>query len=524
MAAGLFGALGAIGDTGNQWAESRQMAHDEIVRRLAEKQASQQADLNMQSTRQRIAKEQQDLVAGKSPVALGAPYVSKGKTWQRYQDPISGDVTNKELPGDAPETKMETTYRGLLGIGMSPEQAGPAAIKLATGKITEKREVQPDPTSKTGFSSVYYDSEGTEIWRADTLPPRTAVPRSTDSTSTDAFGVQSHRHTETKPLYSGAGGGPAAGGTGRPPVAAGAAGGPVAQGVPPPGGGAALLQALAAAHPAAPAATPAAAIVQRLAANKAPARPATPASSAAGGAVPAALPQGQGYNIGPYKGLDETGHIPARPGLNPQLVAAANRLFDDSDVTKLGVRGADLQAVTALASKYGWRQGSLTPAQQMQIHQVDNSLKALSDPKMLKLFDSTAGRLLMSTVSLDPTGEGGFAGLEAAVKRGAMSQQQTEYMNALTRLRGVIGGIRGFTGANNSNATADRLLAELPNFTNTKNSADAKDKLDKLRQEVEIIKRLGYFLPDGDPRLGAPTAAPAAQDNPLGLKLPTAGR
>jgi hypothetical protein len=238
----------------------------------------------------------------------------------------------------------------------------------------------------------------------------------------------------------------------------------------------------------------------------------------------AALPQGQGYNIGPYKGLDETGHIPARPGLNPQLVAAANRLFDDSDVAKLGVRGADLQAVTALASKYGWRQGSLTPAQQMQIHQVDNSLKALSDPKMLKLFDSTTGRLLMSTVSLDPTGEGGFAGLEAAAKRGVMSQQQTEYMNALTRLRGVIGGIRGFTGANNSNATADRLLAELPNFTNTKNSADAKDKLDKLRQEVEIIKRLGYFLPDGDPRLGVPTAAPAAQDNPLGLKLPTAGR
>jgi hypothetical protein len=239
-----------------------------------------------------------------------------------------------------------------------------------------------------------------------------------------------------------------------------------------------------------------------LAANLAPAPLQNPLIKSA----PAAAGQGT-IAVGTYRGLDAQGQIAPRAGLNDQVRQYANDILAGRDVTKIPAKARGV--AEALAARYGWKgQGSLTPAQQMQIEQVDNSLKALSDPRMLKLFDSTAGRLRMSTVPLDPTGEGGFAGVTAALNRGLMTQDQADYMNALTRLRGVIGGIRGFTGANNSNATADRLLAELPNFTNTKNSADAKNKLDRLRQEVAIIKRLGYFLP-GEPAATA-AAAPAA--------------
>jgi hypothetical protein len=661
MAAGLFGALGAIGDTGNQWAESRQMAHDEIVRRLAEQDAQKLRGQNLQ-------KGSLALKAMQAPIALGTPYVSNGKKVQDYQDPITGAITNSAAPGGLPETTQEAMFRGLTGIGDTPEDAREAVTGKAAGKKPKQyMGVEPDPSSPTGYSMVHRDETGKFLWKITAMAPRQGQQRKTDSTAVDAFGIQTHRSTLSGPVMPNAarltlpenatyapgsapggytigedgsltpnqpqGGQGGQGGYAGPPAAFGgqpgaaapraaaivsqlASGGPrsatmavpnpkgmvepgnipiwnrptvqnadgthssefsrsfgddqghevlvptvvngrflTPDGRKPPEGSDAEEAMFKAAwdhyektgqnlgkfdsvadadayadvlhnrgNAPAAAATPAAAIMRKLAAAKVPAP--TQRLNASGSVAPsgeAPLPKGQGYNIGPYQGLDETGHIPARPGLNPQLVAAANRLLDNSDVTKLGVRGADLQAVTSLAGRYGWRQGSLTPPQQMQIHQVDNSLKAISDPKMLSLFDSTTGRMLMSTVPLDPTGEGGFGGFTAALKRSAMSQQQTEYMNALTRLRGVIGGIRGFTGANNSNATADRLLAELPNFTNTKNSADAKDKIDKLRQEVEIIKRLGYFLPDGDPRL--PTgAAPAAQDNPLNLKLPTAGR
>jgi hypothetical protein len=530
-AAGLFGALGAIGDTGNQVAEGRQMAHDEVVRRLAEQQASQQADLNMQSTRQRIAKEQQDLEAGKQPVPIGTPYVSKnaaGKvvTLQHYQDPITGKTSVQELPGGAPETDPEKTFRGLTAIGISEQDASQAVIKKMTGKSAEKREVSPDPASPTGFSAMYYDTDGNFVWSAPTLPPRTAVPRETDRTSKDQFGNVTTSQSITKPLIGGQG----AGGTGRPPAAAGAPASPVApqgyssqrpmttpQGMPAAGSGAAFLQALAAANPPAPPAaapTPKQRIVQRLAAGPA-------AAAAASPAAPGGAPGGQGtIAVGTYRGLGPNGEIPPRPGINPQVAEYANDILAGRDVTKIPMKARAL--AESLARKYGWKgQGSLTPAQQMQIEQVDNSLAYLSQPKFLKLFDSTMGSLKMSAIPLDPTGEGGTGGVAAAVARRLETPEQQQFMNALTRLRGVITGIRGFTGANNSNASASRFLAELPNFTNTGNSADASDKLDRLRQEVAIIKRLGYFLPDDQ----APTGIGApASDNPLNLKLPATGR
>jgi hypothetical protein len=497
MAAGLFGALGAIGDLGNQAAEGRQLAHEEIVRRLAEQQARQSTTLNQQRTRQLIEKGQQDMQLAQQPIALGSPYVSEGKTYQRYQHPLTSEISVKELPGGLSETPEQELFRGLMGLpGMTEETASQAVVKQLTGKTTLKREVQPDASSPTGFSAVYLDSgDGSVLWSAPTLPPRTAVPRQTDRDTTDPVtGLTTHSRTITKPLMGGGAGQ-------RPQTTAGAIRGMVGL----PNGSASQ---------GGPATPPSSTVPRGASIAK------TTPKQGSGPAAPAAI------SIGPYKGiqLTEDGRaiIPARPGITESVRQAAQDILDGRDTSKIPAKVRFLGE--SVAKAYGWKgQGSLTPAQQMQIQQVDNSLATLSDPKFLKLFDSTLGRLRMSTVPLDPTGEGGFAGLSAALNRGSISQDQAEYMNALTRLRGVIGGIRGFTGANNSNATADRLLAELPNFTNTKNSTDAANKIARLRQEVAIIKRLGYFLPSESAPGGGGAAAPAA-DNPLGLDLAPAGR
>jgi hypothetical protein len=473
MAAGLFGALGAIGDTGNQVAEGRQIAHEEIVRRLAEQQAQQAATLNQQRIKQQIAKGAQDLETSKQPIALGTAYVSGGKTLQRFQDPLTGKVTVQELPGGAPETKIEGTFRGLKALGLGDEEATQTAIKMATGKTAEKREVIADANSTTGFSAVYKDPEGEEIWRQlGVVPPRQAGQQETDSDTTDPVtGLTIHRRTIRKPLFGSQAAPGASGGTVAPPAAAGAPGGPAAS------QGTGIPRAVA-----------------------------TPT----GQAKPAAAPAGQGtIAVGPYKGiqLTEDGRaiIPPRPGITDSVRQAAQDILDGRDTSKIPTKVRFLGESVARA--YGWKgQGALTPAQQMQVQQVDNALATISDPKYLKLFDSTKTRLRMSLLPLDPSTEGGMKALLDAANRGTLSPDAAQFVDDLTRLRGVITGIRSFTGANNSNATADRLLAELPNFSNTTNSTDALYKISRLRTELSIIKRLGYFLPDN----AAPTAAPPA--------------
>jgi hypothetical protein len=176
MAAGFFGALGAIGDTGNQVAEGQQLAHDEVVRRLAEQQAQQTATLNQQRIKQQIEQGAQTLKQGQQAVALGQPYVANGKMVQRYQDPNTGAFSVKELPGGLPETPEQELFRGLMGIpGMTEESASAAVVKKLTGKTTQKREIVADANSATGFSAVYFDAaDGSELWRTAVIPPRQA--------------------------------------------------------------------------------------------------------------------------------------------------------------------------------------------------------------------------------------------------------------------------------------------------------------------------------------------------------------
>lgn len=485
MAAGLFGALGAIGDTGNQVAEGRQIAHEEIVRRLAEQQAQQAATLNQQRIKQQIEQGNQNMQIARQPLAVGTAYVSGGKTYQRTQDPLTGAFSVKELPGGLPETPEQEMFRGLMNIpGMTEESASSAVVKKLTGKTTQKREVVPDANSPTGFSAIYLDSsDGAELWRTAVLPPRQAGETATTRTSTDQYGNKTTSVTDRRPVFPGfpgAGGGvPMTGATGRygaPPPALGAVRGAV--GLPPAPG----------------------------AQGGQPAPQGTPKAAS----IPA--PKG-GTTAGPYKGLDAQGNIPENAPVNPQVREFANNLMQGGDANKIPVKARAL--AESVARKYGWRgQGALTPQQQMQIEQVDSQLSTMDQDKYMKLFDSTKTRLHLAMLPLDPSTEGGLSAMKDSQLRSTLSEDEFAYLDDLTRLRGVITGIRGFAGGNSSNATADRLLAELPNFSNTTNAKDARYKISRLRGELAIIKRLGFLQPTGPN-----TAAPGA-DNPLNLNLP----
>lgn len=472
-AAAIFGALSGLGNLGEQKAQGRQIADDEVVNRLAQQQTLAQADLQRQEAQQRIAegkvrmtREQQQTAAGKQPVMIGNPFTAgNGKQYARFQDPITGALSVSQLPGETEETPEQKMHRGLVAIGVPEEDASQAVVRKLTGRGTEKREVTPDPTSPTGYSAIYYDTEGNEVWRAATTAPRYLTPTEISGSTTDPYGLTTTHTSVRKPLLPGM---PLTPG-GTLPVPAASPTTRTPQGAP-------------------------------VVAQRGPAPPAVGPPAAAGGTPP--VPAGS-LNVGTYRGLDAGGQIPARPELNPMIAQYANDILAGRDVNKIPQKVRPL--AESLAQRYGWKgQGSLTPAQQMQIEQVDNSLAAISTPQALKLFNSPWA-LVMSTVPIDPTTEGGTKGLMAALQRRGIPQPYADYMDQLIRLRGVISGIRGFTGANNSNATADRLLAELPNFSNTKNSADAATKLEQLRREVAIIKRLGYFLPERPAGGGAPT-------------------
>jgi len=489
MAAGaIFGALSGLANLGEQKAEASQIASDEIVRRLLQKQQTQAFRTQQQEAAERMREgnlrqqeTSQRLLTGKQLIPLGTAFVSGGKQFQRFQNPLTGEISIQELAGPIPETPEEQMNRALTAIGYTEADRRDIINRKFGGKLTEDKLIEPDPNSYTGFSAVRRDEYGNKIWSVPALPPRFMAPTETTGTTTDpATGLTTTRTNIRRPLIPGVTGPVALPSSIPRTVPSGGASGA-------PGSGQATIPAANLPKP--------------------QGAPVTGPGTAPGGPIqPAAGPM----NVGPFRGLDAQGEIPPRPGLPDPIRQYANDILTGRDVSKIPQRLRGLAESWARA--YGWKgQGSLTPAQQMQIQQVDNSLRAISTPEVLKLFDSPWA-VEMSTLPVDPKTEGGFTGLIQALQRKAIPQEYADYMDKLIRLRGVIAGIRGFTGANNSNATADRLLAELPNFNNTKNGQDAATKLSQLRTEISIIKRLGYFVPDD--QAPQPQAQPADQNAP----------
>ena len=183
--------------------------------------------------------------------------------------------------------------------------------------------------------------------------------------------------------------------------------------------------------------------------------------------------------------LDSTGHVPDSASATPQVIEGANQLIDGRDVDKIPAKTKELSA--ALARKYGWSQDKFTPLEKTQVALATRYIQEMRDSPALKTLDASFWHQLpMMGAAGDPSKEGFFARL--ATKASAMNTTpaQAEFLRMYRQVVGTISGLGKLSrGGRITEATVNRLLRELPDPNNTKNSADAIARLDRFNDEVK---------------------------------------
>lgn len=263
-----------------------------------------------------------------------------------------GDIAGAPVAKPAQAANPEADYvKNLEAAGFSHDDAMKAARVKAglDARATEKKPktmatIEPDSESPTGYSKVVKDQvTGDELSRErNVLPPRGFVPSSTDTNTTDPFGVQTHSQTVRKPILPGT-----------PGSQAGSGG------------------------------------------SMAPKKP---------GEQKRELEQKVSKTGGTLQ-VDPEGHIPADAKVNPGLRQAANQLLDGADITKMAIPEKDREAASALAEKYGYKgQGLFTPKDQLLLRESETYLnQAMKDPSM-KVLDSAKSRVKLMNALNDKPG------------------------------------------------------------------------------------------------------------------------
>lgn len=352
-----------------------------------------------------------------------------------------------EPPAVAPKTggsdfsKFLTAYAQKLDMDpseLSPEQIEQARRDWQGAGRADKEDWVNDPNSSTGVSRRTRDASGKVTgYVRDVIPPRQAVI--TETVTTDPFGVTST--TIRKPVY-----------------------------------------------------------------------PGKKADTSQPSKVPSGKPTAQAKPAGQQKkdvkalsesGVDAQGHIPDSAKVNPYLREAANNLLDGMDIAKLPIPARDRAAAEQLAKKYGWKgQGFLLPADQMRLKEAETFLQKMAEsPSMSVLDESWWSQLAITAQAPDPSraGEGLFARIFTKAGAQAMTDQQAEFMRLYRSMVGTISGMSTLVRSGRpTEAQINRLVAELPNPYNTKNSTDAKARLQRVQLEIDIARDKGIFRSDAE--------------------------
>lgn len=199
-------------------------------------------------------------------------------------------------------------------------------------------------------------------------------------------------------------------------------------------------------------------------------------------------------------GLDASGHIPESSGENHQLIEGANELLDGTDISKLKMSTKDVMAASALARKYGWEQGKFTPKEQVMLKEATTFLTSARDDKALKALDGDfLSRMQLAQVAKTPDKEGFIGkGLSLAAAQN-MTEDQKNFIQMYNQLVGTISGLAQLVRSGRATeATIERLKAELPNPVTTKDSADAKQRIQRLLKEVDVALQKGSFTGTSD--------------------------
>lgn len=354
------------------------------------------------------------------------------------------------------------------------EVEGALAVTPSAGQA--KRFLYLDKTGEPRFGI----QEGENLYDMEhkLLPPDTEPLMrgliGTESVSKDQFGNVTI--TVRKPLVPGPGGaGPGA--HGKP------AGGAPASGAAPAAGGAG---------------TPAGAPVTTPAPKTPPSAPAaTGARPGAAAQPPAAKGPAQDSNNSYSEwGLSADGTIPAtkEAGGNEQVRELAQRLLDGEDINKLPMKGRT--PASELARKYGWSQGKFTPKEQVLLRESTTFLKqAAADEEYLKSFDGGFfSRMKAGQTALSPDKEGYIGRGLSTLAAEHLSEREAHSIEVNNQLVGTISGLSQLVRSNRATeATIDRLKAELPNLLTTKDSKHAKARLQRLLNEVNVAMEKGTF-------------------------------
>lgn len=330
--------------------------------------------------------------------------------------------------------------KGLDVDSLTPKQLEDAHGEYGKSTRAPKWSSKPvvDANSPTGFSMATFD-EGTgetmSIYPGIT-PPRGFIPTERATTSTDQFGNVTHSVSKVTPQLPGA-------------------------------------------KPAATAAP------SKSASPAAASTPKTPPTRASVSALADKFNSNK-PSAGP-KQLDANGHIPDGVG-NPQVREAANQLIDGTDKDKLPTKARE--AAAALAREYGWEQGKFTPKEMTQVKVADNFLRKLQSSSSLDVLDNFGSRAKIAEVLAKHTGAvGSLVGNLASFN---LTPKESEFIRLYNAAAGSVQGLTPLTrGGRPTEASIGRLLTELPNVLQSANSADAKERINNLLEEIRVAQEKG---------------------------------
>lgn len=331
--------------------------------------------------------------------------------------------------------QVQQDFKEAFGRDMTPAEVDTHFKLTPPPKITTK--LEQDPNSSTGWSFVSYDQvSGKEYSRQQNAPPqRGLITSETDTTTTDPAGQTTRTHSVRKPVLGGKGNSE----TSTPPK-----------------------------------------------------RQLTPISQPK---TTAGHPGAPSKGIYDKYGLDHNGEIPATAGGNPQLREGANQLLDGQDISKLKMPTKDVMAAAELARKYGWSQGKFTPKEQVMLRESTTFLKTALDDKALKALDGDfTQRMKMAQVAKNPDKEGMLGRGLSVVAAQNLTEDQKNFIQIYNQLVGTISGLAQLVRSGRATeATIERLKAELPNPVSTKDSKDARERIQRILKEVDVAMQKGTF-------------------------------
>lgn len=237
--------------------------------------------------------------------------------------------------------------------------------------------------------------------------------------------------------------------------------------------------------------------------------PKTPAPSPA---KPAARPRAaarpsQGSNPYAEWGLAPDGTIPISVGGIGQVRELAQQLLDGQDINKLPMKGRTPAA--ELARKFGWEQGKFTPKEQVMLRESTTFLEQAMDDDSLKALDEgLLSRLKMGQASFPIDKDGYIRPVVSTFSAQHLTEREANFIEVYNQLVGTISGLAQLVRSGRATeATIDRLKAELPNPFTTKDSKHAKARLERLLKEVNVAMEKGTFIGTGSKK-GGPTPPP----------------